>query len=236
MKNKTKTLAVLFAIFISNSTYSQVIVTNPFSGIFTWGTNGNVTNFPYNGSIIPDVSISSFTKVNTVSSSSSGNFRASSWSTNAIPDLNKYFEFSIAAATGTTINMGNITFGIGRSSTGPLKWEWRTSLDNYAVAVTNFVTVNTNLTITNGTISVPDLNGSWLNNIISFTNMVGIENITFRFYGFGSKTNSGTGGFQGSLAFDGESIPVIPEPSTMSLLLICGIAALGYRMRSKIRS
>ena len=236
MKNKTKILAVLFAMFISNSTYSQVIVTNPVSGIFTWGTNGNVTNFPYNGSIITDVSVSSFTKVNIVSSSSAGNFRASSWSTNAIPDLNKYFEFSIAAATGTTINMGNITFGIGRSSTGPLKWEWRTSLDNYATTVTNFVAVNTNLTITDGIISVPDSNASWLNNIISFSNAIGVENISFRFYGFGAKTNTGTGGFQGNLAFDGESISVIPEPSTVSLLLLCGIAILGYRLRSNIRS
>jgi hypothetical protein len=235
MKNKIKILIVLFAIF-SNTTYSQLFATNPFTGTFTWGTNGNVTNFSYNGVPISDIVVNNFTKVNVVTSSSAGNFRASSWSTNPIVDPNKYFEFSLSASPGTTFNMGNITFGIGRSSTGPLKWEWRTSLDNYATTVTNFVTVNTNLTITDGIISVPDSNASWLNNIISFSNAISVENISFRFYGFGAKTNTGTGGFQGSLTFDGESISVIPEPSTVSLLLLCGIAVLGYRIRSKIRS
>jgi hypothetical protein len=235
MKNKIKILIVLFTIF-SNTTYSQLFATNPFTGTFNWGTNGNVTNFPYNGVPITDIVVNNFTKVNVVTSSSAGNFRASSWSTNPVVDPNKYFEFSLSSSPGTTFNMGNITFGIGRSSTGPLKWEWRTSLDNYAATVTNFVTVNTNLTITDGIISVPDSNASWLNNIISFSNAIGVENISFRFYGFGAKTNTGTGGFQGSLTFDGESISVIPEPSTVSLLLLCGIAALGYRIRSKIRS
>lgn len=234
MKNKIKTLVVLFTIFISNTTYSQLIVTNPFAGTFTWSTNGNVISFPYNGLPITDVSVGNFNKVNVVSSSSSGNFRASGWSTNSIIDPTKYFEFSISVLSGTTLNISNINFGIGRSSTGPLKYEWRSSIDNYASAITNYSTLNTNLTLTNGTVSTPDLNSSWLNNVVSFSDITGVENITFRFYGFGSKTNSGTGGFQGSLTFNGESVSVIPEPSTVGLLVLSGIGLLAYRIRARI--
>lgn len=235
MKNKTKILTLLFALFISTSAYSQLLVTNPFTGTFGWSTNGNVTNFIYNGLPISDVTVSSFTKVNVTSSSSSGNFRASGWSTNITPDVTKYFEFSLTAAPGTSLNMNNITFGIGRSSTGPLKWEWRSSADNYAFAATNYTTINTNLTLTNGTISVPDLNSNWINNVISFSEISNTDTITFRFYGFGAKTNSGTGGFQGNLTFTGESISTIPEPSTLGLLVVPAAAIFGYRMRNRFR-
>lgn len=235
MKNKIKILTIAFSIFISTNVYSQLFVTNPFTGTFTWGTNGNVTNFSYNGLPIPDMTVSNFTKVNVVSSSSAGNFRASSWSTNPIGDLLKYFEFSLTASPGTTFDMGSINFGIGRSSTGPLKWEWRTSYDNYASAATNFVTINTNLTLTNGTISVPDLNSSWTNNTISFPEIDNVETITFRLYGFNSKTNTGTGGLQGNLTFSGATISTVPEPSTISLLFLSGLATLGYKMRSRYR-
>lgn len=234
MKNKIKTLIVLFTIFISNTTYSQVLITNPFTGTFNWLTNGNVNSFVYNGAIIEDVSVGNFNKINVTTSSSSGNFRATSWTTNATPDLSKYFEFSLTAATGTKINMGNISFGIGRSSTGPLKWQWRSSIDNFATVATNYVSVNTNTILTDGTISVPDLNSNWLGNVISFSNTTGFENITFRFYGFGAETNSGTGGFQGNLTFIGESVSVIPEPSVVSLLMICGIFAVVCRMKSRL--
>lgn len=234
MKNKIKILTIALSIFINTSAYSQLLVTNPFTGTFTWGTNGNVTNFTYNGSSIPDITVSNFTKVNVISSSSSGNFRASTWSTNSIADLNKYFEFSIASTPGTTLNMSNITFGVGRSSTGPLKWEWRSSFDNYASVITNYSLLNTNITLTNGTLSTPDLNSSWLNNVINLSDITGVENITLRFYGFGAKTNSGTGGFQGNLTFAGESVAVIPEPSTIGLLFLSGVSLIAYRIRSRI--
>lgn len=232
---KTKTLALLFALFLSTSAYSQLLVTNSFSGTFTWGTNGNVTNFSYNGSAITNVTVSSFTKVNVTSSSSSGNFRASAWSTNATADLNKYFEFSLTASPGTTLNMSNITFGIGRSTTGPLKWEWRSSIDSFAAAATNYPTINTNLTLTNGSISVPDLNSSWTNNTVNFSDIANVGTVTFRFYGYGAKTNTGTGGFQGNLIFIGESVETIPEPSTLSLLIVPAAAIFGYGMRSRFR-
>jgi hypothetical protein len=235
MKNKIKTLIVLFTI-ISNTAYSQLFVTNPFIGTFTWATNGNVTNFPYNGISISDITVSDFTKVNVVTSSSSGNFRASSWTTNSIVDPSKYFEFTLTANPGTTINMSSINFGIGRSATGPIKWEWRTSIDNYATIASNYVTINTNLTLIDGTISVPDVSSGWTNNTLGFQDFNNLNSITFRFYGFASEAIAGTGGLQGNLTFNGESISVIPEPSTVSLLLICGITALGYRIRSKIRS
>lgn len=232
---KTKILVLLFALFLSTSAYSQLLVTNSFTGTFTWGTNGNTTNFSYNGLSITDVTVSGFTKVNVTSSSSSGNFRASAWSTNATADLTKYFEFSLTAAPGTTLNMSNITFGIGRSSTGPLKWEWRSSIDSFAAAATNYTTINTNLTLTNGAISVPDLSSSWSSNTVSFSDIITMDTVTFRFYGYGAKTNSGTGGFQGNLTFTGESIAVIPEPSTFSLLIAPAVALLGYRMRLRLR-
>jgi hypothetical protein len=231
MKNKIKTLIVLFTIF-SNTAYSQLFVTNPFTGSFNWATNGNVTTFPYNGLLISNVDVGNFTKVNVTTSSSSGNFRASSWTTNSIIDTSKYFEFTLTADPGTTINMSSINFGIGRSATGPIKWEWRTSIDNYATVASNYVTINTNLTLTGGTISVPDVNSGWTNNTLGFQDFDNLNSITFRFYGFASEAIAGTGGLQGNLTFTGESVSVIPEPMTIQLLLV-GLALLGYKVRSR---
>jgi hypothetical protein len=231
MKNKIKTLIVLFTIF-SNTAYSQLFVTNPFTGSFNWATNGNVTTFPYNGLLISNVDVGNFTKVNVTTSSSSGNFRASSWTTNSIIDTSKYFEFTLTADPGTTINMSSINFGIGRSATGPIKWEWRTSIDNYATVASNYVTINTNLTLTGGTISVPDVNSGWTNNTLGFQDFDSLNSITFRFYGFASEAIAGTGGLQGNLTFTGESVSVIPEPMTIQLLLV-GLALLGYKVRSR---
>ena len=231
MKNKIKTLIVLFTI-ISNTAYSQLFVTNPFTGSFNWATNGNVTTFPYNGLLISNVDVGNFTKVNLTTSSSSGNFRASSWTTNSIVDTSKYFEFTLTANPGTTINMSSINFGVGRSGTGPTKWEWRTSVDNYATVSSNYVTINTNLTLTGGTISVPDVNSGWTNNTLGFQDFDNLNSITFRFYGFASEAIAGTGGLQGNLTFAGESVSVIPEPMTIQLLLV-GLALLGYKVRSR---
>jgi hypothetical protein len=72
--------------------------TTPFTGTYTWGSAGNVTNFAYNGTDIANLTEGNFTKNGVTSSSSSGNFRASNWAVDTAPgalggsvDLGKYF-------------------------------------------------------------------------------------------------------------------------------------------------
>jgi hypothetical protein len=204
-----------------------------FSATFTFGADGNVASFAYNGGTIPGVSLSDLTKVGVTTSSSSGNFRASVWPDGATTgsdaftgsiDLGKYFEFSLTAASGYTIDLATIEFGIGRSGTGPRQWEWRTSADAYANALNSYSSVTSGLTNTAGVLTNPDTNSSWTGNVLglSHSNFQNVTSITFRFYGYNSEAAAGTGGLQGPLTITGQAIP---EPATYAAIL--GIAVLG---------
>jgi len=185
-----------------------------FSGTYTFGSGGDVTSFAYNGTAINDLAVGDLAKVGVTSSSSSNNFRANSWPTGATNgsdvfagslDPGKHFEFTLTAAAGHTLEMESLSFGVGRSGTGPRQWQWRSSVDGFAAAIDSYTTVSAGLTLTSGLLTNPDSNSSWTGNVLDLSGAAfqGLGSLTFRFYGSSGESGSGTGGLQGPLSFAG---------------------------------
>lgn len=190
---------------------------SPVTGTFTFsGSSGNVTSFAYNGGPITNLTVSSLDKVGVSSSSNTDNFRASNWAldtgsstlTGSI-DSGEYFGFSLSAAAGYTFDIRNVTFGFGRSPTGPRSSQWRSSLDNYAAPISSYsslgssglfstssgaLSFTTDSSSTSGTNVVLALSGS----SAAYT---GLSTLGLRWYAYNAEASVGTGGFQGPLTF-----------------------------------
>lgn len=205
-KNACRALLSLGFLFLGSSVLAQTT----YTGTYTFGTNGNVTEFVYNGTDIPGVTIGSLKKVGVTTSSSSGNFRGTAWpldpvvgTLTGVIDTSKYFEFTLTAVEGASFDMSSFTFGIGRSATGPRQWEWRSSVDGFTVAVTNYTTLNASLSEVNGVITNPDVNSGWNGNVLDLaqSRYAALTSVTFRLYGYNSEAGTGSGGLQGPFSF-----------------------------------
>jgi autotransporter-associated beta strand protein len=194
---------------------SSIASANPFSGTFTFGSGGNVTSFPFNGTPIPNLTVSDLTKVGVTTSSSTGNFRASNWALDPVVgtlggtvDLSKYYQFTLTAAAGYTFNMTDFNFGVGRSGTGPRSFQWRSTVDAYGAPIAGYTTVNSGLNQTLGTgilTYTTDSSTSATGNVLGFSAPAyqALPSVTFRFYGYNSEGTGGTGGLDGNFAFNG---------------------------------
>ena len=234
IKYSLLSLAVLSAALVSNASAAVFTGTYDFTG-----TIGNVASFSYNGTSIPGLTVGNLTKVGVTTSSSNGNSRATAWPTGATTgsdtfsgtvDLGKYFEFTLTAGPEITIDMTSITFGIGRSATGPRQWQWRSSVDSYASTISTYTTVNAGITNSGGVLTNPDSTSTSLTgNILDLSGATydGLSSITLRLYGFNSEASAGTGGLQGNLSFSGGTVP---EPAS-ALLGSLGILGLLRRRR-----
>jgi len=205
----TKNLLVLVG-FIFASSGIQAATT--FTGTYTFGSAGNVNSFAYNGAAIPNLNVGNLLKVGVTTSSSGNNFRATSFATetspfdlNGVLDSSKYFEFSLTAATGYTLDMTSFTFGVGRSGTGPRTWEWRSSFDNYASALSNYSALSaTGMSNNAGVLThTGDASESKAGNTLNLSSLTGLTGITFRLYGYNAEAASGTGGLDGPFTFAG---------------------------------
>jgi MYXO-CTERM domain-containing protein len=211
-----------------------------FSGTYTFasGTQTNLSPMAYNGASITNVTPSSIAVAGATWSSSGGNFRATNWALDGLPvggltgqiDLTKYIAFTLTADAGFAIDMTSITFGLGRSATGVRQWQWRSSLDNFASALTNYTTLNAGLTNTAGVLQNPDANSNWTGNTltVSGAGFSGLSSVEFRLYGYNSEATTGTGGLQGPLTFTG-TVSAVPAPGAVALLGVAGL--LGARRR-----
>jgi hypothetical protein len=211
-----------------------------FTGNYTFGTGGNVTSFNYNGAAITDLTVSALTKNGVTTSSNSGNFRATAWPLDpSVPNMTgaidtaKYFEFTLTTSLGFTVNMTSITFGLGRSGTGPRTFEWRSSVDSFASTINNYGTLSANVTNASGVLTLPDTSSTTeTGNVLSLSSasFKNLSSVTFRFYAFNSEASgTGSAGFQGPLFFAGE---VVPEPSTWALIGL-GSAFVLWRIRRR---
>jgi endonuclease/exonuclease/phosphatase family metal-dependent hydrolase len=190
----------------------------PFIGTYTFGSDGNVTSFAYNGDPLTGVSAGDLLKVGITSSSSSGNFRGTAWpigGTNGsdvfagVVDLDHFIEFTLTADEGGRVSMEEIEFGLGRSGTGPRQWEWRSSGDGFSTPITTYETLNPGLGLTGGVLTNPDGNASWTGNRLDLTDAAFQDQaaVTLRLYGYNAEGTGGTGGLQGPLTFNGLFLP-----------------------------
>jgi autotransporter-associated beta strand protein len=200
-----------FALLCATSAFAQT----SFSGNYTFGADGDVASFNYNGATIDNLTVSAITKNGVTTTSGSGNFRATNWPTGATTgsnvftgsiDLAKYFEFTLTPDAGYELAMSSLTFGIGRSAAGTRQTEWRSSIDGFASTISTYSNVNAGLTNTGGVLTNPDSNSNWNGNILdlsapAFQSLS--TAITFRVYFYNTESTSGTAGLQGPLSFNG---------------------------------
>ena len=175
---------------------------------------------------------SSVTNSGTTWSASNNNYRATNWATGATTgsdtftgsvDLTKYIGFTLAAEAGYSYDITSISFGLGRSATGVRQWQWRSSVDNYAAALTDYSNLQTGLTNTSGVLTNTDTNGSWTAKLnLSGSSFQALTTVTFRLYGYNSEATGGTSGLQTSLTF-------VPAPGALALLGVAGL--IGARRR-----
>ena len=210
-----------------------------FTGVYTFtGTTGNTSSFAYNGSAISGATISPLTQVNLTPSSSTGNMRSTGYPVGATSgsdvftgsiDTTKYYQFSITADSGKTIDMTSLTFGIGRSATGTRQWQWRSSADNYSAPIP-VVTLATGLTQSSGVITNPDSNSNWTGNVMQFSgaSFIGLTSITFRVYSYNSESATGTAGLQGALTFSGTVNGTATTPAAPVVASASSISTTGF--------
>lgn len=210
------------AAFLFLITAQILTAQTPFVGEFNLtGSGNNIAEFSYNGTPITNLEVNALTKNGITTSSSTGNFRGSNWPTGATNgsndfvgslDPSKYIEFGLTASDGFFVNLSSITFGIGRSSTGPRQWEWRSSVDSFAAPITTYSSINLGLTESGGVLTNPDENSNWTGNILSLIDPMfqGLPSISFRLYGFNAEATGGTGGLQGNLSFAGSTVSSAP--------------------------
>jgi hypothetical protein len=184
-------VAVGAAFAVAASAHAQpVAFTN---ATYTFGTNGNVSSFAYNGTAVSNLVPGNLIKsAGLTTSSSSGNFRASGWTTNAAIDTNDYIGFALSSGAGTTLSLSNFNFGIGRSGTGTRAWAWYYSTNGFATStiLSNYTSLATGLTNTAGILSHADENSSWTNNVLNLSGLSGLTNVEFRLYSWSSEAST----------------------------------------------
>lgn len=219
----------LMLMFIFTGAVVGTQAQTAFTATYNFSTGGNdVTSLAYNGTAITGVTPSAITKVGCTSSSSTGNFRGTAWGTGATNasntftgsvDLGKYFQFSITPVAGYTFTITSISFGVGRSATGPRQFQWRGSADSYGGALSNYTTLNASATNASGVLTVPDANSGYTGNVLnvasSYSNQSGTS--TFRIYAFNAESAAGTGGLQGNLTITGTYSLSLTTPSAPTI-------------------
>ncbi|MBM3433256.1 MAG: T9SS type A sorting domain-containing protein [Bacteroidetes bacterium] len=178
------------------------------AGSYTFGSNGNVTSFAYNGPVLTGVTASALTKNGFTSTSGANAFRGNDWPLGATNGSNtftgsldptKYIEFTITAATGQTFSNPKVRFDLYRSSTGPRQYAWRSSLNNYATNIA-LDSLGTGVTAANGEMTLTDVAQTYADNVFQLTQS-NLTSVTFRLYGYNAEAATGTGGLQTALEF-----------------------------------
>lgn len=229
-KSKIKRLAPAGIIVLIAAGAADAAYVPNFGGTYTFaaGTQASAAAAgAYNGTALTGLTPSSVTNSGGLTwGSSAGNYRCTGYGTGATNgsdtfigsvDLTKYITFTLTASAGYSFDLTSINFAVGRSGTGPRQWQWRSSVDNYAAALTNYTNLQTGLTNTGGVLTNTDTNASWTATL----NLAGaafkdLTTITFRLYGYNSEASTGTGGLQSSLTF-------VPAPGAAALLGLAGL-------------
>ena len=197
---------ILIAAMIAAMSGAAQAQVNFSNATYTFSTNGNVASFAYNGSPVDNLTIGNIIKSSGITtSSSSGNFRGTGWTTNSSLDATDYIGFSLTAASGYTLSLTTFNFGVGRSGTGTRSWAWYYSTNGFtnSAILSNYTTLASGLANTAGVLSHADENSSWTNNVLNLNSLTNLTNVEFRLYSWSSEASTGTAGLQGPFAFSG---------------------------------
>jgi len=236
MKRVNEALAI-GAVVVAGSTASAGVA---FTGTYTFPSTSGLPNpRAYNGSAIPNVTPGAIGISSNIiyddSLVSGGRFTAYGWDLANAINLNHYFTFTLTAASGYDIDMTSITFGFGRNSTGPQKWQWRSSVDNYAAALTNYTALGPNVTSASGVLSLNSTaNQTGTTLTLSGAAFSGLTSVTFRLYAYdASGSSTPYAWLYDELTFSGSvNAPApVPAPGAVTLLAIAGLAG-GRRRRA----
>ena len=236
MKTRTPLfrIAALFALALLatfSATHEAKAQTNAFTNAtYTFGANGNTNSFAYNGSNVANLTEGNMLKSSGITTaSSSDNFRATGWTTGSSLDTSDYIGFTLTADSGWTLNMTNMTFGIGRSATGTRAWSWYYSTNSFSssVILTNYTTLASGLTNTAGVLSHADANSGWTGNVLSLSSLTNLGTVEFRLYSWLAEASSGTAGLQGPLSFSGAMVANEAPPAGESLFWTANGSSLG---------
>lgn len=208
-----------------------------FTATYTFGADGNVASFAYNGTEYSGITMGPMVKVGVTNESSTDNFMASNWPTNDWSQSGYYIGFTISAVQGYKFTVNTITFGIGRDADGTRYAEWRGSgtNNNYGIAdvLTNYTTLADGINhdaggTSAGRLENPDTAGSWTGNVLTVGNSATYQNVTtnrgFRMYLSGTKASAGIAGLDGPITisgtytFTGSSPAVEAYPAQLSQL------------------
>lgn len=209
MKKLSLVLVLMFALAAG---FAQTAI--PFEATYTFGADGNVTSFAYNGTQYPGISMGSIEKKYLTSVSSDGNFRAEGWP-NGISSPR--IVFTISAVPGYKYTVNSITFGLGRTATGATRALWRGGT-SYSANINNYTSLHGNITNDNGKLSLPNQAGGWTGNVLSLVGIDGYQDLTteceFRLFMYGA---SGEAGLEGPLTITGTYTLIDPTlPVTLS--------------------
>ena len=234
--NTMTLLAAGTCAMIAASAANAAYVPN-FGGTYTFPSGTQASSSAagaYNGATMIGLTPSSVTNSAATTWSSSGsNYRANTWaldtnsptagSMSGSIDTTKYISFTLEASAGYSFDITSIAFKVGRSASGPRQWQWRSSADSYAAALTGYSGLATGLTNTSGVLTNVDSNSSWAGTLgLSGSSFQGLTSITFRLYGYNAEGTGGTGGLETSLTF-------VPAPGALALLGVAGL--VGSRRR-----
>jgi hypothetical protein len=165
---------ILIALLIMGTAgLAQSIWTNPITG-----TNPNSTN-PYTIGQIVDatITVSGIGRGSEITGNAGNDrYNATAWTTAG--ELTDYFTFTITPAANYKINLSSFEFTLQRSSTGPVNYALRSSIDDFAADISGGIFPMT------PALQTVSLAGAAFQNLTS--------PVTFRIYGYTAGSNVGT--------------------------------------------
>lgn len=166
---------ILIALLImGNAGLAQSIWTNPITG-----TNPNSTNPYVTGQIVDaNITVSGVGRGSGITGNAGNDrYNATAWTMSGL-DVTDYYTFTLTPIPNYKINLSSFEFTLQRSSTGPVNYALRSSIDNFASDVSTGAFPMT------AALQTVVLSGTAFQNITSA--------ITFRIYGYNAGSNVGT--------------------------------------------
>ena len=236
-------IAVAAALLISAApnTYATTIASWDFAG--TSGGAGNFGPSPLNPvSTDSHATVGGLTRGSGVSTAGTGANNAwggSGWdgTTTAAQAIaaSKVGTFTVKANTGFTLSLSSIdAYNVRHSGTGPATGQWQYSLDGSSFIDLGLpITWGANTTVAGNPQPAISLSG-----IAALQSVPSATTVTFRVANYNASGSGGTwylndpaGSAGTDFSISGSTAASVPEPTSVALASICGVALLTFRRR-----